>query len=61
MDSLATQLDTKLHEWEPEIAAHVRQVIAELMDLADQGVLDIMRSKSVEQEVMDLLDEPKTW
>lgn len=61
MDSLATQLDMKLHEWEPEVAAHVRQVISELMDLADQGVLDIMRSRSVEQEVMDLLDEPKTW
>lgn len=50
------QLDTKLHTWAPEIAAHVRQVISELMDLADQGVLDITRSRSVEQEVIDLLD-----
>lgn len=56
MDSLAMQLDTKLHTWEPEVVAHVRQVISELMDLADQGVLDITRSRSVEQEVIDLLD-----
>ncbi|MEL7070227.1 MAG: hypothetical protein AAFV85_24555 [Cyanobacteria bacterium J06634_6] len=60
MDILAKQLDTKLHEWEPETAAKMRQVISELMGLADQGILDIMRSRSIEQEVMDLLDAPKT-
>jgi len=38
----------------------VRQRVAEIMDLADQDVLDIMRSRAVEQEVLDLLDEPLT-
>jgi len=28
------------------------------MDLADQDVLDLMRPRATEQEVLDLLDEP---
>jgi hypothetical protein len=58
MDALAEQLDAKLREWTPEIAAQVRQRVAEIMELADQGVLDIIRSRAVEQEVSDLLDPP---
>ena len=58
MDALAEQLDAKLREWTPEIAAQVRQRVAEIMELADHGVLDIMRSRAVEQEVLDLLDAP---
>lgn len=42
MDILVERLDTKLQEWEPSTAAEVRERIAEIMDLADQGVLDIM-------------------
>lgn len=58
MDALAEKLDAKLREWTPETAAQVRQHVAEVMALADQGVLDIMRSRAVEQEVLDLLDAP---
>ena len=58
MDVLVKRLDAKLREWEPNIAATVREQISEIMDLADQDALDIMRSRSVEQEVLDLLDEP---
>jgi hypothetical protein len=58
MDALAEQLDAKLREWTPEIAAQVRQGVAEIMELADQGVLDLIRSRVVEQEVLDLLDAP---
>jgi hypothetical protein len=58
MDALAEQLDAKLREWTPEIAAQVRQRVAEIIELADQGVLDIIRSRAVEQEVLDLLDAP---
>jgi hypothetical protein len=58
MDALAEQLDAKLREWTPEIAAQVRQRVAEIIELADQGVLDIMRSRAVEQEVLGLLDAP---
>ncbi len=58
MDALAEKLDAKLREWTPDTAAQVRQHVAEIMALADQGVLDIMRSRAVEQEVLDLLDAP---
>jgi len=58
MDALAEKLDAKLHEWTPETADQVRQRVAEIMVLADQGVLDLMRSRAVEQEVLDLLDAP---
>jgi hypothetical protein len=58
MDALAAQLDAKLCVWTPETAAQVRQQVAEIMALADQGVLDVMRSRAIEQEVLDLLDAP---
>lgn len=58
MDTLAGRLDAKLREWEPNIAATVRERITEIIDFADQDALDIMRSHAVEQEILDLLDEP---
>ena len=58
MDVLAEKLDVKLHEWELNIAATVRKRILEIIDLADRDALDIMRSRAVEQEVLDILDDP---
>ena len=58
MDALAEKLDAKLREWEPRTAAEVRKRVSEIIDLADEDLLDIMRSRAVEQEVLDLLDEP---
>jgi len=61
MDILAERLNTKLRYWKPDIAKQVRQSIKELIDLADQEALDVMRSKKVEQEVLEMLDEqPKS-
>lgn len=60
MDTLVKRLDTRLRQWKPDTAKQVRQRVAEIMDLADQDVLDIMRSRAMEQEVLDLLDEPPT-
>ena len=57
MDALVEKLDTKLREWEPNTAAEVRKQVSEIIDLADQDILDIMQSRSVEQEVLDLIDE----
>jgi hypothetical protein len=57
MDILAERLDEKLRHWSPEIAEQVRQRIVEIIELADQDALDAMRSRAVEQEVLDLLDE----
>jgi hypothetical protein len=52
------KLDAKLKEWKPETAAEVRNRLAEMMALADQDALDLMRSRAIEQEVLDMLDEP---
>ena len=60
MDVLAKQLDEKLKKWKPEIANEVRDRVAEIMHQADHDVLDLMRSRAVEQEVLELLDEPTT-
>jgi hypothetical protein len=57
VDVLVERLKKKLREWQPEIAETVRQRVAELIELADQHALDLLRSRSVEQEVLDLLDE----
>ncbi|MGF1517516.1 MAG: hypothetical protein ACFCVB_06895 [Nodosilinea sp.] len=67
MDTIVEQLDTKLGQWEPEIADQVRRFIWEIIQLADQGIpAELMRSPSgqvlrpsraVEQEVLDLLDK----
>ena len=34
--------------------------MTEIIELADEDVLDVARSRQVEQEVLDTLDEPKT-
>ena len=60
MDALAEQLDAKLRCWQPETAAQVRQRIAEIIELADQNALDLLRSRLVEQEVLDSIDAPTT-
>ena len=58
MDALAEKLDARLREWKPETAAEARERITEVIELADHDILDIARSRAVEQEVFDLLDEP---
>ena len=58
MDAVAKKLDTKLSKWRPEISQEVRALVSEVIDAADNGTLDVMRSRAVEQEVLDHLDEP---
>ncbi len=60
MDKLAEKLDNKLHEWQPHVAEQVRRCVAEIIESADQDTLDLMRTRTVEQEVLDILDEPPT-
>jgi hypothetical protein len=60
IDALVERLDAKLREWQPETAAQVRQRVGEIIELADQDALDLMRSRAVEQDVLDMLDEPPT-
>lgn len=61
MDALVQELATKLHQWQPEIAQQVRQSLTEIIELADQDALDLLRSRIVEQEVLALIDESETW
>ncbi len=60
-DALVQELYTKLRQWQPDIAEQVRQCLTEIIELADRDALDILRSRVVEQEVLDLIDEPETW
>jgi hypothetical protein len=60
MEAIAEKLESRLHEWKPETSKKVTELVAEIIDLADDDALDISRSRNVEQEVMDLLDEPAT-
>ena len=59
MDALAEKLDARLREWKPETAAEARERITEVIELADHDILDVVRSRATEQEVLDLLDEPQ--
>ncbi len=57
MDALLEKLDSKLREWSPEKADQVRERVKEVIELADDDVLDLVRSRAIEQEVLDLLDD----
>lgn len=58
VDAIAEKLDIKLSEWKPEISQEVRTLVSEVIDAADNDALDVTRSRVVEQEVLDQLDEP---
>jgi hypothetical protein len=60
MDTLVEQLDAKFRVWQPDTADQVRQRIWEIIEMADRDALDVLRSRTVEQEVLDALDEPAT-
>ena len=60
MDTLVERLDSKLQQLRPDTAEQVRQWVVEIIDLADQDALDVLRSRTVEQEVLDQLDESTT-
>lgn len=58
MEAIAEKLEHRLHEWKPETSKKVTDLVAEIIELADDDALDLGRSRNIEQEVMDLLDEP---
>ncbi len=60
MDALAEELSSKLDHWQPVTSAEVRVMIAEIIAQADEGTLALGRSRRVEQEVLDLLDDDAT-
>ena len=58
MEALLETLDAKLRQWKPETAAQVRERVSEIIGLADQDCLDLLRSREREQEALDILDDP---
>jgi hypothetical protein len=54
MDSVVESLNTKLSQWAPDVAEQVKLYVMEIIEMADQDVLDVGRSRQVEQEVLDL-------
>ena len=58
MDTLIQKLDSRLREWKREVADDVRQRVAEIIELADQDALGLSRSRELEEEVLNMLDEP---
>ena len=56
MTQIAEKLDHKLTNWSPELAGEVEYMVEDIIELADSGSLDILRSRKVEQEVLDILD-----
>lgn len=59
MTAIAEKLDAKLKSWRPETANEVEKLVSEIIELADQDCLEMLRSRSAEQEVLDILDEPQ--
>lgn len=60
MEAIVEKLEEKLRKWEAATAEEVRRRVTEIIELADQDALDLLRSRAVEQEVLDLLGESTT-
>jgi len=59
MTAIAKKLDDRLQTWEPDKAAAVVRLVDEIIAQADQDNLGLLRSREVEQEVLNILDEPQ--
>ncbi len=53
MEALLETLNAKLHQWKPETADQVRERLTEIIGLADQEALDLLRSREREQDILD--------
>jgi len=60
MTAIAEQLNRKMEKWAPDKAAQVEQLVAEIIEMADADAVDLLPSRQVTQEVLDLLDEGET-
>jgi len=56
MTAIAKKLDARLSCWAPETAKEVERLVAEVIQLADNDALDLVRSREVEQQVLDIID-----
>ena len=60
MSNLAMELDEKLKRWDAATSQEVANLVSQIIEWADHDSLDLMRSRAVEQEVLDLLDDAPT-
>jgi hypothetical protein len=60
MTAVAERLDRGLTSWQPQVVGEVERLVEEIIELADEDALDMLRSRRVEQEVLDILDDDKT-
>jgi hypothetical protein len=56
MTAIAKKLDARLNRWAPETAKEVERLVAEIIELADNDALDLVRSREIEQQVLDIID-----
>lgn len=54
MTAIAKKLDARLKRWAPETAKKVKQLVAEIIELADHDVLDLVRSRKVSRKYSTL-------
>jgi hypothetical protein len=59
MTGIGKKLDAKMNRWNPATAKNVEKLVAEIIELADSDALDLVRSRQVEQEVLDIIDGRK--
>ena len=60
MSNVAMELDEKLKRWDAATSQEVANLVSQIIEWADHDSLDLMRSRAVEQEVLDLLDDAPT-
>lgn len=60
MTAIAEQLNVRMQAWPAATSAQVEKLVAEIIQFADEDALEFSRSREVEQEVLDLIDEPTT-
>lgn len=56
MTAIAVQLEEKLQQWDAETVGEVTRLVREIIELADQDSRDLIRSRAVEQEVLDIVE-----
>jgi len=60
MIAIAETLNKHAEGWKPEVASRVEELVGEIIELADADALDILPSRAVQQEVLDVLDDAQT-
>ena len=60
MSNLAMELDEKLKRWDAVTSQEVADLVSQIIEWADHDSLDLMRSRAVEQEGLDLLEDAPT-